>query len=105
MLARAYVEDTKLEWPLLVDETRELYRGYGMLTASFWDIWGPRTLAAYGRALLRGEKSKQSDGDVSQRGGNVLIDSQGRVVLHHVGNGPADRPSVHDLLQAGPARR
>ncbi|MBU0675457.1 MAG: peroxiredoxin family protein [Proteobacteria bacterium] len=35
-----YIEDTGIDWPLLVDETRELYRSYGMLQAGFWDIWG-----------------------------------------------------------------
>ncbi len=103
-LARTYIEDTQLKWPLLVDEDRELYHGYGMLTASFWDIWGPRTWWVYAKALYRGEKLKQSDGDISQRGGDVLINAEGKVVLHHVGDGPADRPSIRDLLQgsAGP---
>ena len=37
-------------------------------------------------------------GDVRQLGGDVLIDPQGVIRLHHVGRGPADRPAVARLL-------
>lgn len=98
-LARQYVEESGLVWPLLVDENRELYRGYGMLAASFWDIWGPKTWWAYLKAVLRGQKLQQSQGDISQRGGDVLIDPNGMVRLHHVGEGPADRPSLALIME------
>lgn len=96
--ARAYAAETGLDWPLLIDSDRTLYRGYGMLTASFWDIWGPRSWLAYGRLLLRGETLKPSHADVMQRGGDVLIDPTGIVRLHHIGAGPADRPDVATIL-------
>ncbi len=97
-MARAYVEETELQWPLLVDPERKLYQAYGMLQASFWDIWGPSTWLAYARELLRGQKLHESDEDVNQRGGDVLIDPQGNVRLHHIGRGPADRPSVESII-------
>lgn len=83
-----YVEDSGFVWPLLVDEKRELYRGYGMLAASFWDIWGPKNWWAYLKDVLYGQKLQRSQGDSSQRGGDVLIDPTGMVRLHHVGEGP-----------------
>lgn len=98
-LARQYVEESGLVWPLLVDEQRELYRGYGMLAASFWDIWGLKTWGAYLKAVLHGQKLQRSHGDISQRGGDVLIDPEGFVRLHHVGEGPADRPSLALILE------
>jgi hypothetical protein len=98
-LARVYVEETGLSWPLLVDDTRETYRAYGMLSASFWDIWGPKTWWAYLKEILKGKKLRKSEGDISQRGGDVLIDPAGIVALHHVGAGPADRPPVERILQ------
>jgi len=97
--ARQYVADTGLSWPLLVDETRDTYRNYGMLAASFWDIWGLKSWQAYLRALLKGEKLRHSQGDIYQRGGDVLIDPAGIVRLHHVGEGPADRPAVEAILR------
>lgn len=97
-LAQSYVKETKLKWPLLVDDARELYHAYDMLSASFWDIWGPKTWWAYLKEILRGRLPKKSSGDIEQRGGDVLIDPSGVVRLHHVGNGPADRPSVETIL-------
>lgn len=97
-LALAYVEDTNLQWPLFIDDKRELYHAYDMLNAGFWDIWGPRTWLAYLKEILRGRLPKKSGGDISQRGGDVLIDPAGIIRLHHVGRGPADRPPVSQLL-------
>jgi hypothetical protein len=98
-LARRYVEDTSLTWPLLVDDTRETYMNYGMFNASFWDIWGPKTWWVYLKEISMGAKLRKSEGDISQRGGDVLIDPAGIVSLHHIGAGPADRPPVERLLQ------
>jgi peroxiredoxin len=97
--ARIYVQETSLAWPLVIDETRELYRSYGMLSASFWDIWGPKTWLAYLKEIIKGHKIGKSEGDVMQRGGDVLIDPNGIVQMHHVGKGPAERPGVEMILQ------
>lgn len=99
-LARRYMEENSLEWPLLVDANRDIYRAYGMLDAGFWDVWGPSTWWAYLKEILRGHLPKKSSGDIRQRGGDVLIDPEGIVRLHHVGSGPADRPKVDTILQA-----
>ena len=99
-LARAYIEDTGLRWPLLIDATREVYKAYDMLVASFWDIWGPHTWWAYLKELIRGRFPVKSEGDISQRGGDVLIDPNGIVRFHHVGQGPGDRPSARSILDA-----
>ena len=95
----AYVRETSLPWPLIIDESRELYRSYGMLSASFWDVWGPKTWLAYLREFMRGRKPVKSEGDIMQRGGDVLIDPSGIVRMHHVGRGPADRPRVERILE------
>jgi AhpC/TSA antioxidant enzyme len=94
-----YAEETSLTWPLIIDKNRELYRSYGMLSASFWDIWGPKTWLAYLKEIIKGQKLKKSEGDIMQRGGDVLIDPNGIVLMHHVGEGPADRPSVKMILK------
>ena len=83
-MARGYAEETRLDWLILVDQTRELYRAYGMLTATFWEIWGPGTWWAYMKAMARGRFPIKSEGDVSQRGGDVLIDPSGVGRMHHI---------------------
>ena len=96
---RAYVEERKLDWTALIDERRELYRAYGMDRAHVWDVWGPATLRAYARELLRGNRLQPAREDVRQRGGDVLVDPNGIVRLHFVGKGPAERPTIDDLLR------
>ncbi len=97
-LAKAYLEDTGLRWPLLIDANREVYQAYDMLQAGFWDIWGPKTWWAYLKEIARGHPLLKSEGDISQRGGDSLIDPGGIVRFHHVGQGPADRPPVELIL-------
>ena len=96
--ARQYIQETGLSWPLLIDGTRETYRSYGMLAASAWDVWGPKTWWVYAKELLKGQTLHRSAGDIYQRAGDVLIDPHGIVRLHHIGEGPADRPSVESIL-------
>ena len=70
-----------------------------MLSASFWDIWGPKTWWAYFKETLQGHIPKKATGDIYQRGGDVLIDPDGIVRLHYVGDGPANRPSLDTIFQ------
>ncbi|MFP6692867.1 MAG: peroxiredoxin-like family protein [Pirellulales bacterium] len=96
--AKAYVAETNFPWPLLVDRSRAVYRAYGMNRGSFWQIWGPQNWGVYLRLMLRGRKPRRPRDDINQLGGDVLIDDRGVVRLHHVGQGPADRPTVSSLL-------
>lgn len=98
--ADAYVRETGLRWPLLIDPSRALYAAYGMGRGRWWQIWGPATWWIYARLIARGRRPRPPTGDVDQLGGDVLVDPAGSVVLHHVGSGPADRPAVPVLLDA-----
>jgi len=97
-VARDYVADEGIEWPILIDEERVQYRAYGMDRAGLWDIWGPSTWWAYAKAMARGGRPHLHRSDPDQRGGDVLIDPQGIVRMHWIGRGPADRPSVTAIL-------
>lgn len=102
-LAQAYVSETDLQWSLLVDETRALYKGYGMEHGSRWNVYGPPAWWIYAKLLLKGRKLRTSHSDFKQLGGDVLIDPEGLVRLHYIGNGPADRPSVESILREIPS--
>lgn len=98
--AREYVAETGITWPILIDRERALYHAYGMDRGRRRDIWGLRTWWAYAKELARGRVPRPAHSDTLQLGGDVLIDPEGVVRFHHVGSGPADRPSVSTLLDA-----
>ena len=98
-LVDAYARETELRWPILLDESLELYRSYSMERGRWQDIWGPETWWTYLKLLVRGRRLQSSSADVNQLGGDILIDPDGIVRLHHVGKGPADRPAVDSLLE------
>jgi hypothetical protein len=98
-VAADYVLETGLPWIVLLDPTRSLYTAYEMGRGRWWKIWGPGTWWAYARLLARGERPSRPTGDVDQLGGDVLVDPAGRVVVWHVGDGPADRPAIPSLLE------
>lgn len=101
---RRYADDPELPGAVVSDPERQLYDAYGMTRASLLDVWGPATWWAYARSLASGVRPHASSGDVRQRGGDVLVDPSGVVRLHHVGRGPADRPSVEAILSLIDAR-
>lgn len=96
--AGEYAREASLGWPVLIDRQRVLYRAYGMGRGRWSAIWGPASWWAYARLIARGRRLRRPTGDVQQLGGDVLVDPVGRVALHHVGKGPADRPAVSLLI-------
>lgn len=95
---RAYIDETNMPWPILIDENRDLYTAYGMERGRASDILGLRSWWTYAKLLFRGRRLRRGEGDIYQLGGDVLVDPDGIVRLHHVGIGPADRPEVSTIL-------
>ena len=87
-VARAYVADTKIGWPVVIDRNRTLYHHYGMHHGRLWNIWGPSTWWAYAKEFSRGRRPRYSGADTRQLGGDVLVDPAGVVRLHHIGSAP-----------------
>lgn len=98
-VARAYVDETKPSWPVLIDSDRSLYRAYGMAAGRLTKLLGPRAIWFYLKVMLRGGRIRLPTADVKQLGGNVLIDPTGIVRLHVVAEDAAGRPSVDDMLK------
>ncbi len=97
--ARGYVAETGIGWPVLSDESRALYRAYGMARARWRHLLGPSALLAYAREVVRGRIPRWPSADPVQQGGDVLIDPAGIVRWVHVGAGPGHRPPVERLLE------
>ena len=98
-VAENYVRETKLAWPILIDESLTLYSAYGMERGRVWDVWGPATMGVYFKLMSKGRMPRKPAGDVQQLGGDILIDPRGIVSIHHVGTGPADRPTIESILE------
>ena len=99
-MALAYVERTKMTWPLLLDSDQSLYQAYGMHSGSWWSLYGLPSVVRYLRLMAKGKFPGKPGRDWRQLGGNVLIDPKGMVRMHHVSESPHDRPSIKSLLAA-----
>jgi hypothetical protein len=98
---RGYRSRLGLTYPVLSDEERVAYRAYGLGRGPWWRVWGLASLRAYARLLRRGAKLQRVREDVLQLGGDFVIGRDGRLVYAYRSRGPAARPSVDDLVQAG----
>ena len=89
-----------LAYPVLADETRAVYRAYGLQRGSWWRVWGLKSVRAYGRLFRQGQHLERPTGDTLQLGGDFVVDQDGRLAYAYRSRGPDDRPSVDDLLDA-----
>ena len=98
VLATAYAQSTNLAWPLLFDRDLTLYSAFGMAKGSWWSIYGPSSIWKYLTLIFSGRKPGKPGSDWRQMGGDVLIDPEGIVRLHHISSSPHDRPEVDHIL-------
>jgi peroxiredoxin len=97
---RGYRRRLALAYPVLADETRAVYRAYGLQRGSWRRVWGLKSVRAYGRLLRQGRRLERPSGDTLQLGGDFIVDRDGRLAYAHRSRGPHDRPSVDELLDA-----
>jgi peroxiredoxin len=97
---RAFRRRLALAYPVLADETRAVYRAYGLQRGSWWRVWGLKSVRAYSRLLRQGRRLERPSADTLQLGGGFVVDRDGRLAYAYRSRGPDDRPSVDDLLDA-----
>ena len=95
-----YARALRLPFPLLCDPERAAYTAFGLGRAAGGQVWGLASAKAYLRGLSEGRLPWKPRGDLAQLGGDVVLDSTGRVVYRFLGATPAARPSVAVLLAA-----
>jgi hypothetical protein len=76
------------------------YHAFGLGRLSRLVVYGPRILLQYRRWAEEGRTIQRNTEDKLQRGGDFVIDRQGRVAFAHTGRDQADRPPVKTLLRA-----
>ena len=96
-MGKRYVQGRGLQWPMLHDEDRVLYQAYGFQRARLRKLIGPIAIFKYVLQILSGHAGPPGK-DIFQMGGNVLIDPNGIVKMHHASSGPHDRPDAKDVL-------
>jgi hypothetical protein len=97
-LAAAYVESTRLDWPLLLDQNRELYEAYAMEHLSWWGHFNPVSITKYLGLTSRGFLPGKPGADWQQLGGDVLLDPGWIIRMLYRSRSPHDRPSVTSIL-------
>ncbi|MEL7209640.1 MAG: AhpC/TSA family protein [Actinomycetota bacterium] len=85
---------------LVADPDRRAYQAFSIGRGSWWRVWGPRTIAAYGRLIRRGRTYRRHRGDALQLGGDVVIAANGTLSWRFVPDGPDDRPTLTQLENA-----
>jgi peroxiredoxin len=97
---RGYRGRFGLPYPVLSDEGRAAYRAYGLRRGPWWRVWGISTLREYARLLRGGARLQRPTEDISQLGGDFVVDREGRLAYAYRSKGPSDRPPVEELVEA-----
>ena len=95
--ARNWRVETHVDFPLLRDAERQVYRAYG-LESSHLRSWQPKVWAQYARLMLLGRAWRGVQGDSAQLGGDFVVDRRGILRLAYRSQDPTDRPSAALLL-------
>ena len=88
-----------MNFPMVLDENSVVYRALGFPDSSYksWHVW---TLWWYFKKWYEGHSIRkiQSGEEVTQLGGDVVVDKQGRIVYLYRCQRPDDRPTVDQLI-------
>jgi peroxiredoxin len=98
----AFRAELLIPFDVASDPVQSAYRAYGLGRASAWGTWHPRVLLRYVSLLLRGIRlARPARGaDLSQLGGDFVIDAAGRIVFAFRSGLADERPTVDALLSA-----
>jgi peroxiredoxin len=67
---------------------------------SLWGTMGPLGMRDALRAWGKGHWQNSIEGDVSQMGGSLLVDTNGEVAYNHISQSLSDHPHTSDLMDA-----
>ncbi len=101
-LSNGHVTHLGLRGLVLCDPDRSPYRLVGLRRAAVWQVYSPRTLAFYGRAILRGRRLHAPVEDTRQLGGDALV-VDGVLTRRWRPSTPEDRAAPHLLVSAARA--
>jgi len=86
--------------PVLGDPGRQAFRAYGLGRLPWHRVYTLKTLLMYMGILLRGRWPQPPGQDVTQQGGDFVVDGGGIVRFAFAGRSSDDRPRADDLVRA-----
>ena len=99
-----YQHRRALSIPILLDGDRDVYAAYGLGRGSLHRIWGWATLRRYAQILRSSDHSMadltSATEDTRQLGGDFVVAPDGRLAWGYWSEGPADRPFLHEVVDA-----
>ncbi len=96
----AYRSHLEVDFPVLADVDRALYRTFGAGRGSLRRVWSLGTLALYARLLRRGRRLSAPTEDTRQLGADAVIDRDGRLHRVWLPEGPDARPHIDEIVGA-----
>jgi peroxiredoxin len=96
----AYRTYLDIEFPVLADVDRTLYRLLGAGRGSLRRVWSPGTIAMYARLIRRGRRLRPPTEDTRQLGADAVIDRDGRLHRLWLPPTPDARPAVDEIVDA-----
>jgi peroxiredoxin len=96
----AYKSYLKIDFPVLADVDRVLYRTFGAGRGSLRRVWSPGTMVMYARLLRRGRRLSSPTEDTRQLGADAVIDRDGRLHRLWLPDSPDARPHIDEIIGA-----
>lgn len=98
--AKQFREETKIAFPLLVDENREAYKAIGLRHANLLHLFRTDNFSARKRAKSGGHHQQRLGKDPFQLGGSFVFGPGNQDRFAHVSETFGDNASAADLLAA-----
>jgi hypothetical protein len=103
-----YFKEQRLEPPddfftrtrFLSDSELRAYHAYGLGRHAVWKAYGPKIVWQYLHFIAQGKPLRMPNADTLQKGGDFVVNREGRLTLSHIGIDQSDRPKVIDILAA-----
>jgi len=94
----AYCAHLGIDFPVVADVDRVLYRRFGAGRGSLRRVWSPGTMMMYARLLRRGRRLHTLTEDTRQLGADAVIDRDSRLHRLWLPPGPDARPHVDEII-------
>lgn len=101
-MAADFREKQDIDFPLLVDRTKQTYRALEMKRGNLWDVAGPKNWVRFAKGMASGHGVDKPKQDPLQMGGVIVAEPGGKVRYVFRASAAAENPSLDEVLAAVP---